>query len=103
MTPLSLPMAPAHRSIHERDRAARKEDPAQGLAIAKESRGVDGEAHEDIPDAIYGHEAVNHLPVRGETGWLEFKEGEGIGRADDGVDAESHEDGCDHVGGDAKR
>lgn len=102
MTPLSLPMTPTHRTIDKRDPTAGKEDPAQGLAIAKEGGGVDSQAHENVSDTVNGHEAVDHLLVRGGTWWLELKESEGILGADDGVDAKSHEDGCDYIGSDAK-
>ena len=103
MPPLPLPMAIAHCAIHKRNRATGNQNQAQGLAIAIEGRGVDGQAHENIPDAVNGHEAVDHFLVGGESGWLEFKESEGIGRADDGVDAESYEDCCEDIGGDVER
>lgn len=95
-------MTIAHRAIDKRDRASRNQNQAQSLAIAIEGSGVDGEAHENVADAVHGHEAVDHFPVRGESGGLEFEKSKSVGGADDGVDAESDEDGCEDVGGDAE-
>ena len=96
-------MTPTNGPIYKGNRAARENDPAQGPTITKEGSGVDGQTHEDVPDAVNGHKAINHPFVGGCSWWFEFKEGEGIAGANDGVDAESHEDGCDYVGGDAER
>ena len=96
MSPLSLPIQPAHCPVHECDRTRGQHDRTQRLPAPKERGGVYGEAHEDVSRAVDDHQTVYELLVCRRHGPpRELEEGECVRGAQDGVEAEAEEDGPD--------
>lgn len=101
MIPLSMAIAPTHGPVGNGDRTRCDQRPTQGLARAEKARSVEGEPHENIPRAIYHHQAVDEASVAGSDGWFKLEEGQGMSGTQDGVDTEA--DGDDSQDGGEER
>ncbi|KAF7164840.1 hypothetical protein CNMCM5623_009267 [Aspergillus felis] len=99
--PMSLALAPAHSPVGNGDTAGGDQSPTERLASAEKPGSVDGEAHENIPRAIYNHQVLDEASVSGSDGWFKLEEGQGMGGPQDGVDAKT--DGDDSQDGGEER
>lgn len=101
--PLSMALAPTHGPVNKGDRTGRDQRPTQGLASAEKTRRVDGEAHKNVPHAVYNHQVIDKATVAGSNGGFELEEGQGMFGTQDGVDTktdgdESHDGGEERHG-----
>lgn len=99
MVPLPMPVLPANNPIPDGNSADRQHDPPQRPPGPTPRRCVDSEAHEDIPDSVDDHQAIDEVLFRPGRGIVEFKEGERVFWAEKRVDAEADAD-CAERGGD---
>lgn len=94
MGPLALAISPAHRTVGEGHGAVENQGPAQSLTGPIVGSCVHDQAHEDVPNAVDRHQAVDHAVKCCIGGRLELEKGEAMIGAYNSVDAEADGNSC---------